>query len=101
MRPLIVVLACLTLGSSLSSSAFAQPALSATPIEVLPGGTVTATVTGSPGQAWGLGGSYSGSGLVFGGLNLALGTDAVALGYGVLDGTGTATVTFKPPIGPN
>jgi hypothetical protein len=83
-----------------ASRVYAQPTLSATPVEVPPGGSVTVTVTGAPGQAWGLGGSFSGSGLVYGGATLALGTDAVALGYGILDPSGTASVTFKPPIGP-
>lgn len=101
MRLRIFTLSCLVLGVCLASRTYAQPALSVTPVEVPPGGSVTVVVTGVPGQAWGIGGSFSGSGLVYAGLPLALGTDAVALGFGVLDASGSASLTFKPPIGPS
>ena len=98
-RPIVFVSSIVVL-ASIAVRAQAQPVLTVSPLEVPPGASVTAVVTGTPGQAWGLGGSFSGSGLVYAGLPLALGTDAVALGYGVLDASGVAAVTFTPPIGP-
>ena len=63
-----------------------------------PGNAVTATVTGVPGQLYAVIGSTVGSGLAFGGVNLAVGPDAVLLSTGSLNGAGTATVSVTPPF---
>jgi hypothetical protein len=65
---------------------------------VAPGNSVTATVSGTPGQFFAIVGSPVGSGLSYGGVELSVGLDVVILAQGVLDATGTAAVALSPPF---
>ena len=62
------------------------------------GASVPVTVTGPPGMPFAIGGSTTGAGLVYGGVPLALGTDAVVVASGVLNGTGQSVVAVTPPF---
>lgn len=95
MRLRLSLILCFAVG--IAARASAQPTLTVTPVDVPPGASVTVTVTGTPGQTWAVGGSSYGSGLVIGGVALALGPDAVPLGSGVLGGSGSASFSFTPP----
>jgi hypothetical protein len=79
-------------------SAAAQTTLSAAPTVVPSGTAATITVTGPPGHFIGIGGSSVGAGLSFGGVSLALGTDAQVITVFQLDGSGQATIAFTPPF---
>ena len=50
------------------------------------------------GKLFAVAGSTTGAGLTYGGVSLPLGTDAVVLASGVLDGTGQAVVMVTPPF---
>ncbi len=76
----------------------AQPALVATPANVVPGAAVTVTITGTPGHHYAVVGSAVGAGLTFGGVRLKVGLDASILARGVVNGTGTVTVSVTPPF---
>ena len=66
---------------------------------VVPAGSpVEVTLTGPPGQFFAVGGSTTGSGLTYGGVQLQLGVDAVVLAQGVIDGTGRVVVAVTPPF---
>lgn len=65
---------------------------------IMPGASVTATVTGPPGQFFAVAGSATNAGYSFGGVPLPLGPDVVVLHIGVIDGTGHATVAVTPPF---
>ncbi len=74
------------------------PSLRVSRVVVPAGQTTTATITGAPGAAYALVGSPKGAGLVFGGLNLAVGNDFVLISRGTLDASGAAIVTVTPPF---
>ena len=65
---------------------------------VVPGASVTATVTGPPGQFFAVTGSATNAGFSYGGVPLPMGPDVIVLHVGVLDGTGQATVPVTPPF---
>src|SRR5262245_60154771 len=83
---------------AMSTVAFAQPQLTVSASEVPSGGAITVTITGTPGLFWALAGSYRDNGLVYGGVPLALGTDAQVLGSGFFDPSGTVNVPLTPPL---
>ena len=76
----------------------AQPTLVAKPMNVVPGAAVTLTVAGTPGHHYAVVGSAVGAGLTFGGVRLKVGLDASILARGVINGTGTVTVSVTPPF---
>lgn len=76
----------------------APPTLALSHEVIAPGGVVTATITGVPGQHYALLGSTMGAGFSHAGVALALGTDVVIIASGVFDGTGTAVVSGVPPF---
>ena len=55
-------------------------------------------LTGPPSAHFALIGSVTNAGFSFGGVALAVGTDVVVLGSGVLDATGIATIGVTPPF---
>ena len=83
---------------AVAQAAAGQTGFTVTPDVVAPGGSVTATVTGPPGQFWGIVGSSVNAGLSYGGFALAVGLDFRILAQGVLDGSGQATVSLTPPF---
>ncbi len=79
--------------------AFAQtPTLAASSDVVVPGTSVTLTVTGTPGAHYAIVGSIVGAGGSYAGLPLAVGADYVTVAQGMLDGLGVASVPFVPPF---
>lgn len=90
----LLVAACL----ALALPASAQPSLTVAARDVVPGRSVAMTVTGTPGQNYAVLGSAMGAGFSFGGTRLSLGVDVVIYARGVIDGTGTATVSLTPPF---
>lgn len=76
----------------------AQPTLSSSPLLVNPGTSVTLTVTGTAGQSFAIIGSTTWNGFSYAGVDLAVGTDVAILGVGVLDGSGSGSITFAPPF---
>ena len=83
---------------AVAQAAAAQTTLTITPDVVAPGGSVTATVTGPPGQFFGIVGSSVNAGLSYGGFALAVGLDFRILAQGVFDGSGQASVSLTPPF---
>ena len=92
-RGVATLLCCVAAGS-----AAAQPVLTASVTSVRPGASTTLTITGMPGQHYGVIGSAVGAGLSHAGVNLAVGTEFVVLALGVIDGTGVAAATVTPPF---
>jgi hypothetical protein len=82
-----------------AAAASAQPQLSVSQSEVPSGGSITVTVTGTPGLLWALVGSRFDNGLVYGGVALSVGPDVQILGSGFFDPSGMVTVPFTPPLG--
>jgi hypothetical protein len=78
--------------------AFAQTTLDIVPDEVSPGSSVTATVTGPPGQNFVIVGSAVNAGMSYGGMALSVGPDVAILALGVLDSTGQTVVALTPPF---
>lgn len=72
--------------------------LSVPSIVVAPGGSVVATVSGTPGQNFALIASITNGGFSYAGTALSVGTDVAVLAIGVLDGAGSATVSVTPPF---
>ena len=77
----------LTIGMGIALVLSAAPAAQGQTIQIsVPadvvnaGASVPVTVTGPPGMPFAIGGSTTGAGLVYGGVPLALGTDAVVVG---------------------
>ena len=93
-RPVAAVL----LSLCAAAPVLAQPTLVATPMNVVPGAAVTVTVAGTPGHHYAVVGSAVGAGLTFGGVRLKVGLDASILARGVINGTGTVTVSVTPPF---
>lgn len=82
-----------------AGAAAAQPTITAaTPLMPNPGVPVSITVTGTAGQSFAVIGSTTWSGFSYAGVNLAVGTDVVIHGTGVLNGSGQGTVSFTPPF---
>ncbi len=81
-----------------ATMAFAQPTMTASPLNPNPGVTVNVTVTGTAGHSYALIGSTTWNGFTYAGVNLSVGTDVAILGIGVLDGAGQATISFVPPF---
>ena len=79
-------------------NAWAQPQIVLSASVASPGQSVTVTVTGIPGEHFGVIGSALNGGFSYGGVALGVGPDLVILGQGRLDGTGTATVEVVPPF---
>jgi hypothetical protein len=65
---------------------------------VAPGASVSVTLTGTPGQNFALIGSSTNAGFSYAGVQLAVGNDVTILAQGVLDGTGQAVVSIRPPF---
>ena len=76
-------------------AAQAQPTLNSSPRTPNPGVPVTVTVTGTAGHSFAVISAASWDGFSYAGVNL-IGPDVSILGTGVLDGSGTGTVTFTP-----
>ena len=93
----ILVMAILATGW-LVSDATAQPQIALSASVASPGQSVTVTVTGNPGEYFGVIGSAVNSGFSYAGVPLGVGPDVVIHGQGRLDGTGTATVAIAPPF---
>lgn len=82
-----------------ASAAIAQPTITgATPLMPNPGVPVSITVSGTAGQSFAVIGSTTWSGFSYAGVNLAVGTDVIIHGTGVLNGSGQGTVSFTPPF---
>jgi hypothetical protein len=81
-----------------ASLAAAQTTLTVSTDVVTPGSSVTATVTGPPGQFYAIIGSSVGSGVSYGGVALGVGTDFAILANGALDGTGSVSLPLAPPF---
>jgi hypothetical protein len=81
-----------------ASLAAAQTSLTVSADVVTPGSPVTATVTGPPGQFYAIIGSPVGSGMSYGGVSLGVGADFAIVTQGVLDGTGSVSVSLTPPF---
>lgn len=79
-------------------AAQAQPTLSSSPLLVNPGNSATLTVTGTAGQSFAVLGSSTWGGFSYAGVELAVGTDVAILGVGVLNGSGSGSITFTPPF---
>lgn len=79
-------------------AAQAQPTLTSSSLLVNPGTSATLTVTGTAGHAFAVIGSTTWSGFSYAGVDLAVGPDVAILGTGVLNGSGTGTVTITPPF---
>ena len=94
-RAFVFLIAGLHGGAAIAS---AQTTLTVSPDVAPPGATVTATVTGPPGQFYAIIGSAVGAGLSYGGIALGVGADFVILSQGVLDGTGAVSVGVQPPF---
>lgn len=75
-----------------------QTTLTSSQANVTPGGSVTLTVVGPPGQAYALVGSSVNAGLTFSGQALAVGPAFSVIDSGVLDGSGRVDVPFSPPF---
>jgi len=95
MRRLTLACAALVLTAS---AAQAQPTLTSSPLLVNPGGSTTLTVTGTAGHSFAVIGSSTWSGFSYAGVDLAVGPDVTILGVGVLNGSGTGSITFSPPF---
>ena len=90
---------CIALVLSAAPAAQSQTIQISVPADVVnAGASVPVTVTGPPGMPFAVAGSTTGAGLTYGGVSLALGTDAVVLTSGVFNGTGQAVVTVTPPF---
>jgi hypothetical protein len=76
----------------------AQTSLATSPSAVGPGEAVTADISGPSGHHFAVIGSAVNSGMAYGGVSLAVGTDVVILAQGVLDGSGRARVNVVPPF---
>lgn len=82
----------------LVTAASAQPQISLPTTVVSPGESVTATVTGAPGEFYAVLGSSVNAGFSYAGMALGVGNDVVILAQGVLDGRGAAFVSVVPPF---
>ena len=95
----LMVAASMALILSAAPAAQSQTIQISAPADVVnAGASVPVTVIGPPGMPFAVAGSTTGAGLTYGGVPLALGTDAVVLASGVLDATGRAVVTVTPPF---
>jgi len=87
------------LGSCLSAaSAVAQPQVALSSTVVLPGESVTITVTGAPGASYALLGSTVNDGESFARAGLKPRQNVTVVATGTLDGAGEATLTVAPPF---
>ncbi|MEP7117777.1 MAG: hypothetical protein ABI880_09350 [Acidobacteriota bacterium] len=85
--------------ASATATAFAQaPTLAVSQTNVVPGSSVTATVTGPANEYFAVVGSSVGAGGSYAGQPLAVGADYVVVVRGTLDGTGHAVVSLTPPF---
>jgi len=85
--------------SLVSVTASAQtPVLTPAVLTVAPNTSVQSGLTGAPGQFYAVLGSRSGSGVSYGGVDLAVGPDVILLAQGVLDASGHASVHITPPF---
>jgi Collagen triple helix repeat (20 copies) len=82
----------------LVASAFAQPQIALSTGVVVPGQSVTVTVTGGPGEFSAVLGSSVNGGFSYAGVALGVGNDVVILAQGVLDGSGQASIKVVPPF---
>jgi len=82
----------------LVTAASAQPQISLPTTIVSPGESVTAAVTGTPGEFYAVLGSSVNGGFTYAGVALGVGTDVVILAQGVLGGSGQASVDVVPPF---
>ncbi len=91
--------ACLVLLISFSRVAAAQPpVIQPAATVVAPGQSVAVTLTGPGGAHFAVIGSSTNAGFSYNGVPLAVGADVVVLASGVLDGTGSVTVSVRPPF---
>lgn len=97
----VVVSAFLVAGAllAIAGRAEAQALINFASPVVVPGASVTGTITGGTGgENFAVIGSTSNQGFSFAGVALAVGTDVSLVAVGTLDGSGSATVSFTPPV---
>jgi hypothetical protein len=80
------------------ASASAQPQIALSTTVVVPGQSVTVTVTGGPGEFFAVLGSSVSAGFSYGGVALGVGNDVLILAQGALDGSGEASIKVVPPF---
>lgn len=90
------VVASWTLSASVAAAQ--TPTLTSSQQAVVPGSSVTLTISGPPGEHFAVIGSLVGAGASFGGSALAVGTDYQVVAQGVLDGSGQGTAPFTAPF---
>jgi len=93
-----VLFAAFIASSLLVASASAQPQLTLSTTVVVPGETVTVTVTGRPGEFYAVLGSSVNGGFSYAGVALGVGNDVVILAQGVLGGSGEEFIDVVPPF---
>ncbi len=96
--PIRVLVSCCLVSWLSVGLASAQPQIALSTTVVVPGQSVTVTVTGGPGQFYALIGSSVNRGFSYGGVALTAGADVMILAAGTLDGSGHATVSVVPPL---
>jgi len=93
-----VLVATLFVSSLLVATASAQPHIALSTTVVVPGESVTVTVTGAPGEFYAVLGSSVNGGFSYGGVALGVGSDVVILAQGVLGGSGARSIDVVPPF---
>lgn len=91
-------LVALVLVAVTAGLATAQPVISASSTVAGPGETITVTITGTAGHNFALVGSTVGSGMSYGGVALAVGTDVSIIATGVIGGSGSVALGVTPPF---
>jgi hypothetical protein len=94
----MLVIATFLITGLLAGTAFAQPQISVAPNSVVPGQSVTVTVTGTPGRFFAVIGSSVNGGVSYAGVALGVGADFTIITTGTLNSTGQAVVSFTPPF---
>lgn len=94
-RAVVVALVLFALSAGLAA---AQPVISASSSVAGPGETITITITGTAGHNFALVGSIVGSGMSYGGVALAVGTDVSIIATGIIGGSGNVSLGFTPPF---
>lgn len=91
--------AVILLFMALADPVWAQtPTLTAATTLVSPGQTVSAVVSGPPGQFFAVVGSSVNAGFSYAGVELAVGPDVAILATGTLNSAGQAAVVLQPPF---
>jgi hypothetical protein len=93
-----VLIAAVVASTLVVASASAQPQIALSTSVVVPGESVTVTVTGRPGEFYAVLGSSVNGGFSYAGVALGVGNDVVILAQGVLSGSGERSIDVVPPF---